>query len=368
MTYILLEDGKSCTAENPCGHYEGNCNFDNDCEPRLKCGMNNCPAFLGYAPSVDCCFKCSCMMVEVFHATETQEYTFQPEIFGCYIKSSEIVNGRDYYTSIAYNGNYGIWWAIHAWIIGRVEYKGQQKGFAYNTKNVICLPEYIDWNWYLAYQSGEVKYAGQGLEVKCGVTDGATNGDLGFCSACNLCGENEGDCKNDNQCQKGLKCGQGNCPASFGVDTNCCYKKDECYVFETLVENVGCPYQLTLTIYNDAAKYKIFEGTYILNDGKVNGKSYWSGPDSNAIWYINDFNVWVIGSSQDLGSSIASLFLDFIAQCPHQGNGKWKYTDGFNWLDAGNDVQITIMDTGPLSKLFLQIQLTIIHSLLRNYF
>ena len=40
------------------------------------------------------------MMVEVFHATETQEYTYAPEIFGCYIKSSETVNGRNYYTSV----------------------------------------------------------------------------------------------------------------------------------------------------------------------------------------------------------------------------------------------------------------------------
>ena len=312
--------------------------------------MNNCPAFLGNDPSVDCCFNCSCMMVEVFHATVTQEYTFQPEIFGCYIKSSETVNGRDYYTSVAYNGNYGIWWAIQAWIIGRVEYKGQLKGFAYNTKNVICLPEYIDWNWFLGYPSGGVKPAGQGLEVKCGVTDGARNGDLGFCSACYLCSENEGDCKNDNQCQNGLICGQENCPTSFGVDTNCCYKPDECNIFETLVDNIECPFQLSLIINNDEAKYKFFEGTYTLNDGKVNEKSYWSGPDDVSIWYYNDFNVWMIGSLQDLGSNIAVLFLNFTAQCPHQGNGKWKFTDGFNWLDAGNDVQVNIINAGLQSN------------------
>ena len=45
----------------------------------------------------------------------------------------------------------------------------------------------------------------------CGIKDGATNGDLGFCSTCNPCGENEGICKNDNQCHTGLKCWQDNC-------------------------------------------------------------------------------------------------------------------------------------------------------------
>ena len=124
-----------------------------------------------------------------------------------------------------------------------------------------------------------------------------------------------------------------------------------------MVENAECPFQLILTLHNQAAKYHgSREGTYILNDGKVNGKSYWSGPNINAIWHSKDFNVWVIGDSQYLGSNSAFLFLNFIAQCPHQGNGNWKFTGhGINWLDAGNDVQIKMTDTGLLSKLFFQI-------------
>ena len=71
-------------------------------------------------------------------------------------------------------------------------------------------------------------------------------------------------------------------------------------------------------------------------------------------------------SSSDLQISRGSKIVgcssnpaDRNIQCPHQGNGKWKYTDGFNWLDAGNDVQIKITDTGLLSKLFFQILLTV---------
>ena len=53
----LNGDVKVCTAENPCGHNEGDCNYDNDCQPGLKCGQGNCPAFLGYDQSIDCCRK-----------------------------------------------------------------------------------------------------------------------------------------------------------------------------------------------------------------------------------------------------------------------------------------------------------------------
>ena len=133
-------------------------------------------------------------------------------------------------------------------------------------------------------------------------------------------------------------------------------KQDECNAFETIAENAECPFQLILYLHNEAAKYQgSGEGTYILNDDKVNGKSYWSGPNGNAIWHIKDFNVWVIGPSQYLGSNSAFLVLNFIAQCPHQGNDNWKFADGINWLDAENDVQIEMMDTGLLSKLFNHI-------------
>ena len=50
------------------------------------------------------------------------------------------------------------------------------------------------------------------------------DGEIGFC-ACHSCSESGGDCDFDDQCQKGLKCGTNNCPASFGFDahTDCCY-------------------------------------------------------------------------------------------------------------------------------------------------
>ena len=42
------------------------------------------------------------------------------------------------------------------------------------------------------------------------------------------CGENEGDCDDDSQCQDGLICGTNNCPtgsgSNFGSGSDCCTK------------------------------------------------------------------------------------------------------------------------------------------------
>ena len=50
-------------------------------------------------------------------------------------------------------------------------------------------------------------------------------GDEHFCSTINNCGDNEGDCDSNDECQDGLACGANNCHVSLGFanDTDCCY-------------------------------------------------------------------------------------------------------------------------------------------------
>ena len=38
------------------------------------------------------------------------------------------------------------------------------------------------------------------------------------------CGEGEGDCDGDDECEDGLVCGSDNCPAGFPWYYGCCYK------------------------------------------------------------------------------------------------------------------------------------------------
>ena len=42
-----------CTSSNPCGVGEGDCDNDNECQSGLKCGTDNCPAYLGFT-SIEC--------------------------------------------------------------------------------------------------------------------------------------------------------------------------------------------------------------------------------------------------------------------------------------------------------------------------
>ena len=44
------------------------------------------------------------------------------------------------------------------------------------------------------------------------------------CCDAEKCGENEGDCGNDDHCISGLKCGTDNCPIGFPSYYDCCYK------------------------------------------------------------------------------------------------------------------------------------------------
>ena len=50
-------DWNYCTSTNKCGLNEGDCDIDSHCKSGLKCGKDNCPSWLGYPTSVDCCYK-----------------------------------------------------------------------------------------------------------------------------------------------------------------------------------------------------------------------------------------------------------------------------------------------------------------------
>ena len=50
------EDEDFCTIHNPCADKEGDCDTDDMCEEGLRCGINNCPASLSYDSEVDCCY------------------------------------------------------------------------------------------------------------------------------------------------------------------------------------------------------------------------------------------------------------------------------------------------------------------------
>merc|ERR1711937_784973 len=49
-----------CSANSKCGHGEGDCDSDNECQSGLKCGKDNCRDFhSGAAAAADCCIPSS---------------------------------------------------------------------------------------------------------------------------------------------------------------------------------------------------------------------------------------------------------------------------------------------------------------------
>ena len=77
------------------------------------------------------------------------------------------------------------------------------------------------------------------------------------------------------------------------------------------------------------------------SNGKINEQNYWisSNDGKQAIWYDPKYSNWKIGSKSNLGSSTAGLYSKYDTACPSDDGKKWKYYDGDNWVDAGNDAQ-----------------------------
>ena len=53
---ISLGEDKYCSAQTPCNHNEGDCDFNTDCNgTNIRCVSNSCPGYLGFQSGTDCC-------------------------------------------------------------------------------------------------------------------------------------------------------------------------------------------------------------------------------------------------------------------------------------------------------------------------
>ena len=75
-----------CTTNHACGHYEGDCDNDNECLSGLKCGIDNCPPSLGFNSSVDCCYNQTLLNVGDMNFC-TENDTCAENEGGCYTDS-----------------------------------------------------------------------------------------------------------------------------------------------------------------------------------------------------------------------------------------------------------------------------------------
>ena len=60
-----------------------------------------------------------------------------------------------------------------------------------------------------------------------------------------------------------------------------------------------------------------------------------------AIWYINEWNQWAIGKSEDIGSKVRGIRSSLDANCPGiVGDGNWDYSNQSIWYNGATDIQV----------------------------
>ena len=101
--------------------------------------------------------------LQVYFATETQQYTYAP-IYGHYELQPNDVNNRPYFKM----NIYGFWYTNGIWWIGLDSNNGQSAGYAYYFKDIFCPHEFSELHWWLwDGHNREYNSAGNNLVITC---------------------------------------------------------------------------------------------------------------------------------------------------------------------------------------------------------
>lgn len=77
----------------------------------------------------------------------------------------------------------------------------------------------------------------------------------------------------------------------------------------------------------------------------INGRPHWTN-GNNDIWFAANGN-WVIGSSNNRGSTTGSFYTESDVDCVHDvPRTSWKYYDSGEWIDAGTNTIVTCYEEG----------------------
>ena len=76
-------------------------------------------------------------------------------------------------------------------------------------------------------------------------------------------------------------------------------------------------------------------------NGQINGRWAWIHADGiQAIWYLPDHQIWMIGPKSHLGEDWGGLYSTCDTACPTDCGNKWNFVKDGNWVNAGNDAQV----------------------------
>ena len=91
-----------------------------------------------------------------------------------------------------------------------------------------------------------------------------------------------------------------------------------------------------------------YNGVYSYN-GTINGKYYWIKNGGQAIWYNPEFQLWMIGTENYLGTQWHHMHGSNDSTCPksYKLNSKWEYwgfslnTYTWSWIDTTTDFKLS---------------------------
>jgi len=176
-----LFDWDYCSSDNLCSSGQGDCDLDAECDGTLVCGNNNCQDFDStVASGKDCCrdaFDWNHCSTDNLCGEGQGDCDSDAECDGTLVCGN---NNCHYFASDVASG-----------------------------KDCCRDPAAGDWNWCSA--------------------------DYGY----GLCGDGEGDCDSDDQCEGSLVCGTDNC-ADMNQDADWAYSNKDCCKEAVTNTNSGC--------------------------------------------------------------------------------------------------------------------------------
>ena len=254
--YDIIGNFGNCTDSEPCGEDEGDCDHNSQCKEDHKCGIDNCRSSLGFQSQFDCC------------------YSIEEDF--CTLENSCSVDEGDCDTDDVCQGSL---------VCGLNNCPGYLN---YDSAVDCCFKEMV--------------------------------GGEHFCTNTNTCGENEGDCDANNECQGGLECGVNNCPESLGFNNvDCCQ---------------GCCQKIIVTYATENLNptYEFIYGTYISSGTDNSGRNYYTFDGfegSYGIWWCSVYKAWVITNVIDIENCgifpYAWTFNENI--CANTLSHDWKWQD-----------------------------------------
>jgi hypothetical protein len=103
---------------------------------------------------------------------------------------------------------------------------------------------------------------------------------------------------------------------------------------------------ITVTLENNVQiTHGYLEGVYH-NSSTVNGKAIWTST-SNAIWYYQEYDYWMIGFLDNLGTSYTGIDGGDGSQCPFDvpSENWYFYEPEYGWMRAGlNEINFYCMN------------------------